>query len=311
MPNRSPTRPAPRRLATLAFCLASALLWHLNPADAATRNAAPKIWGKPPTTAVQGARYAFVPGASDANRDRLTFSIVNKPRWMWFNTRTGSLSGVPRWAQRNRTFSNIVIKVSDGKATVSLPAFSIRVVSGTSGGNHAPTISGTPPSTARVGQPYAFKPAAKDADGDRLTFSVAGKPGWAKFDTTNGALWGTPTSANVGKYGNIVIKVTDGKASASLSPFTLTVTTGTSNSVTLNWSSPTQNTDGTPLTNLAGYRVFYGQASRRYSKTVSLPAGARSVVVDGLSAGTWYFAIKSINTSGVLSGYSGEVRVVL
>jgi hypothetical protein len=312
MPNRSPSRPGLKRLATLAFCPTLLLVSMAVPIDAYAANAAPRIWGSPSTTATQGTTYTFRPNASDVNGDALRFSIVNKPRWMWFNTRTGKLSGTPKWAQRNRTFPDIVIKVSDGKATVALRAFSIRVGTSAGTGNRAPTITGTPASTARVGQPYAFKPTARDADGDRLTFSVVNKPAWAKFDTVDGTLWGTPTTSQVGAYRNVTIKVTDGRATAALAPFTVSVTTSATRSVTLSWTSPTHNTDGTRLTDLAGYRLYYGQTSREYTKSVNVPAAAtQSVVIEGLATGTWYFAIKSFNSQGVLSGFSGEVKAML
>jgi hypothetical protein len=278
------------------------------PVAAAAVNAAPKIWGQPATTAKRGVLYSFKPGASDADGDKLTFRIANKPGWMTFNTGTGRLSGTPGTYQVGKTWRDIVIKVNDGKATRSLPAFSIKVVAG----NRAPTISGSPPSTARVGQPYSFKPTARDADGDKLTFSIVNKPGWARFDASNGTLWGTPTAANLGKFANVTIKVTDGKATASLAPYTLTVSKSATRSVTLTWTSPTRNTDGTPITNLAGYRLHYGQASRSYTRSLNVPAAAtHSVVIEDLAAGTWYFAIRSVNSAGVTSALSREVRVTL
>ena len=42
--------------------------------------------------------------------------------------------------------------------------------------------------------------------------------------------------------------------------YTLTCTWGTG-SATVNWTAPTTNTDGTPLTNLAAFRVYYGTSS--------------------------------------------------
>ena len=79
--------------------------------------------------------------------------------------------------------------MSDGTATTSLPAFLITV----SQTNRAPTITGSPSSSATVGQVYAFRPSAADADGDRLTFSVQGKPAWAVFNSVDGSLAGSPT----------------------------------------------------------------------------------------------------------------------
>jgi hypothetical protein len=364
-------------------------------------NSPPRLWGNPPTTATPGVFYTFAPGASDPDGDPLHFSIVNKPRWMWFDTRTGRLNGHPKWAQRNRTFSDIVIKVSDGRTTTRLPAFSIKVgpyspgnsaptLSGTpprlapigqryyfkptasdrngdklrfsiankpawasfatatgaltgtptsknagkytgvtisvsdgktttslgpfridvtaSTANRAPTISGRPVTTAQISRPYAFKPSAVDADGDALTFSIAGKPAWARFDSTTGTLYGTPGADDVGRYSDIVIRVSDGTASTALAPFEIAVSSGATRSVTLNWSVPRRNTDGTTLTDLSGYRVSYGPASRNYSNSTHVGgATTTSVVIDGLASGSWYFAVQSINRDGVASEYSGEV----
>jgi hypothetical protein len=73
----------------------------------------------------------------------LTFSITNRPAWAAFNTTTGRLQGTPKPAG---TYSNIVIRVSDGRgASAQLPAFAITVGAAS---NAAPTISGTPATSA-------------------------------------------------------------------------------------------------------------------------------------------------------------------
>ncbi len=141
-----------------------------------------------------------------------------------------------------------MISVSDGSASASLAAFTITVQAA----NTPPVISGTPVTSATAGQPYSFKPTAQDANGDPLTFSIQNKPTWATFDTTNGTLYGTPAGA--GSFGNIVISVSDGKASASLAAFTITVAAAQTASVTVSWVPPTTNTDGTPVTALAGFK---------------------------------------------------------
>src|SRR5437870_3823233 len=80
----------------------------------------------------------------------------------------------------------------------------------------APKITGTPPTTATVGQAYSFTPTAKDPEGKTLTFSIRNKPSWATFSTSTGKLSGTPTAA--GTTSSIMIIVTDGVSSASLQP---------------------------------------------------------------------------------------------
>ena len=72
---------------------------------------------------------------------------------------------------------------------------------------------------------YSFQPTAYDANGDALTFSIANKPVWATFSSATGLLTGTPSSSQAGTYGSISIKVSDGKWSATLSSFSITVTT--------------------------------------------------------------------------------------
>jgi pectate lyase len=89
--------------------------------------------------------------------------------------------------------------------------------------NAAPVISGSPATTATVGSPYSFTPTAGDDDGDSLTFEIEHKPEWADFDTATGELSATPGFGDDGTYADIVISVTDGTATASLSPFTIAV----------------------------------------------------------------------------------------
>jgi len=228
-------------------------------------------------------------------------SITNAPSWATFSTTTGRLQGTPT-SSNVGTFSNIVIKVSDGQATAQLPAFSIAV-----GGaaNRPPVISGAPLTSVVQGTGYSFQPTASDPDGNPLTFSITNAPSWATFNTTTGRLQGTPTAANVGTYSNIVIKVSDGTASASLSAFNITVVAVAGGSATLTWTPPTMNTNGTPLTNLSGYRVYWGTAAGNYPNGVTLNnPGLTSYVVGNLAPGTYYFVVTALSSAGVESQFS-------
>lgn len=268
-------------------------------------NTAPKISGTPATSVTVGNVYSFKPTASDADGNSLGFSISNKPGWASFSTATGQLSGTPKSVM---TDTNIIIAVSDGKVTTKLPAFSI-AVKAASTTNSAPTISGTPLKAVSAGSAYSFTPTAKDANGDTLTFSIANKPAWASFSTSTGKLSGTPTSAQVGTYGSIAIKVSDGKVSASLASFSISVSAASSATgrATLSWTAPTRNTDGTSLTDLAGYRIYYGTGSSTLTKTITISnASVSTYVVEDLTAATWYFAVKSFNTKGVESVMSNK-----
>ena len=267
----------------------------------AAPNRAPTIVGTPVWSVVAGQTYTYTPSASDADGDPLTFSIQNRPAWATFSSSTGRLSGTPTSAQVG-TYGNIVISVSDGKASASLAPFSIEV---TAPPNRAPTITGQPAAAVTAGQAYSFTPTASDLDGDVLTFSIQNRPAWATFSPTTGRLSGTPTQA--GAYSNIVISVSDGKVSASLPAFAITVEQPATRSVTLSWQAPTQNEDGTPLTDLSGFEVHYGQAPGQYTQTLPLPSAAMtSVTIEDLSPATWYFAVKAVNASGAHSSFSNE-----
>ncbi len=278
------------------------------PADptAPVVNHPPTITGTPATSVTAGQAYDFTPTSSDPDGQALAFAVANRPAWAMFNTATGRLSGTPTSAG---TYSAIAIAVSDGTASASLAAFSITVLST----NQAPVISGAPVTSATAGRPYSFRPTAHDADGDPLAFSIQNKPAWATFDASSGTLYGTPASADVAAFASIVISASDGSASASLPAFDITVAAATTSSVTVSWVPPTTNTDGTPVTGLSGYRVFYGTASGQYGQSLSVPsAGVTSVVVEGLSSGTtWYFAAKAVTSSGVESDYSQEASKTL
>src|SRR5262245_61479616 len=123
--------------------------------------------------------------------------------------------------------------------------------------NAVPTISGAPQRSVVAGQPYSFSPAASDGDGDILTFGITGKPSWATFSAATGRLSGTPTSADIGSS-VVTIRVTDGAADAVLAAFTLSVVGTAAGSATITWMAPTLNTNGSALTNLAGYKLYWG-----------------------------------------------------
>ncbi|WP_250157985.1 Ig-like domain-containing protein [Vibrio alginolyticus] len=110
--------------------------------------------------------------------------------------------------------------VSDGELTSGVALVTITV----NNVNDAPVITGTPSAQVDEDSVYQFVPAALDNDpADTLTYLIANKPPWATFDKTTGALSGTPSNRYVGTYPGIVISVSDGSISSSLSAFSITV----------------------------------------------------------------------------------------
>ena len=176
-----------------------------------------------------------------------------------------------------------------------------------------PVISGRPRAYVLQGQIYSFVPSATATNGNTLTFSASGLPAWATFDTTNGRIRGTPTPADVGTYYNIVVSVSDGSARASLPAFSITVVAFATGSATISWLTPTENYDGSPLMNLAGFRVYWGAEGDTYTNTLTFTnPGLTAVVVDNLTPDTWLFAVTAINEHGVESSFSNvTVKTVL
>lgn len=180
-----------------------------------------------------------------------------------------------------------------------------------------PTIQGTAPTTATVGQAYSFQPQASGGAG-ALSFTVANKPAWAAFSASTGQLSGTPAATDVGTASSVEISVTDGASVVSLPAFNITVAaapasqTAAAGTVTLSWQPPTENTDGTPITTLAGYNIYYGTAPQTYTSTIKVSnPGLATYVVQSLPAGKYYFAVSAYDSSGAESDYSQEVSATV
>src|SRR5450631_275502 len=258
------------------------------------------ISGSPSKSVVVGHAWNFTPSVSGAAGTK-QFSIAQKPKWAIFYSTTGQLTGTPK-ASDVGTDAGIVISVSDGKTKASLTAFAI-VVSAA-----LPTIAGAPAKSVVAGQAYAFKPTATVAAGKTLSFSIAHKPAWASFSTSTGALGGRRAAANVGTYSNIGISASDGTTKVALPAFAITVTQIGTKSATLSWAAPTTNADGSALTNLAGYVIYYGTSKTALSHSITISSvGITTYVISNLGSSTYYFAILAYNASGVQSNLSNIV----
>jgi hypothetical protein len=190
---------------------------------------------------------------------------------------------------------------------------------GGSSANNAPTITGSPATQASIGSAYAVTPQATDADGDTLAFSIANKPAWAEFNTATGQLTGTPNAQD--STSDIVISVSDGKASASLPAFSITVGTASSGSpsaapsgpgVALSWDVPTRTEDGETLQDLAGYRIHYGTNQSAMVSSIEVQsAGSNAFTVQNLRPGTYYFAVRAVAANGSESKLSNVITRVV
>lgn len=261
-------------------------------------NRAPTITGVPSASINAGAPYSFQPSATDPDGDPIRFSIEGQPSWADFDPVTGALTGTPINDDVG-VYEGIVIRVNDGASSAVLPQFSISVVA-----MGRPQITGSPPARATVGQTYSFTPLASDPDedGNELGFSVRNLPKWARFDSALGRVYGVPTAADVGTYASIRISVTDSTHTVSLPDFSITVEAQSTGQATVSWLAPTENTDGSALTDLGGYVIFFGQtpADLVQARNVS-GIGATSLVIENLAQGTWYFQMIAFNVDNIES----------
>lgn len=128
--------------------------------------------------------------------------------------------------------------------------------------------------------------------------SCSASGGWSGARATGGSEWVGPIHAQT-TY-SLSCSGAGGSAVAMIS-------VAVNGTVTLNWQAPTQNVDGTPLTDLAGYRIHYGTTSRSYTQSVAVgTSGATSHALQ-LPSGTYYFAMTALDAQGNESAYSNEV----
>ena len=79
----------------------------------------------------------------------------------------------------------------------------------------------------------------------------------------------------------------------------------TTGSAILTWQPPALNTDGSPLADLAAFKVYWGTTQGTYSQSTKISnAAARTYTVSGLTKGTWYFVVTALNAQGLESPYS-------
>ena len=168
---------------------------------------------------------------------------------------------------------------------------------------------------ARIGVVAAHAITSDTNIADLLTDMAGIQVGSGSSTIKNFALPGDYRS----RLSNAILLVAGGSAAVSTTVNeisrnrTQSIDTGpVSGSVTLNWTRPTQNEDGTTLTDLDGYKIHWGTTSGSYPNSVTInDETATSFVVDNLSPGTYEFVATSFNTSGVESRYSAPATKVV
>lgn len=144
--------------------------------------------------------------------------------------------------------------------------------------------------------------AQGSANGSAATAAIDPGAAAATSTSTQGSATGTATGTSTGTSTGTT---TTGSTQTG-------VAQGTAGTVTLNWQPPTQNSDGSPLTSLAGYNIYYGTASQSYSQSIKVTnPGLSTYVVENLPAGKYYFAIAAVDSTGAQSSFSPEVAATV
>jgi hypothetical protein len=277
---------------------------------------------------VDGAVYAFRIPDGAMSTPSVSVSLAANPRTVnagestqltWSSSNATSCTASGGWGGSRGTSGTATVGPVNASTTFNLDcsntqgssrraSVQVEVVTTSTPSNRAPTISGSAPTTTVAGQAYLFQPMAGDADGDSLTFTIANRPSWASFNATTGVLSGTPTDGNVGTTSGIVISVSDGSITASLAAFSISVTASSATyGGTISWVPPTTTSDGSPLTDLAGYTIYYGTSSRQYTQSIRVGnPGISSYYIDGLAPGTYYFAVAGFDSASNESALSNE-----
>jgi hypothetical protein len=191
----------------------------------------------------------------------------------------------------------------------SLLAFGLAACGASEGSSSSGTASAASDSTSSVVSPSVGLVDRSSGTGTPSTVDTTATN--VAANTTQGAApvsSTTPTSSHT--------------AASTTTPATGTVPpTGTTpvpsnnpstGTVTLDWMPPTENTDGSVLSNLAGYTVYYGTSPGNLTQSLKITnPGLTAYTVSNLPSGTWYFAVTSYSSTGVESSRTGVVSTTI
>jgi len=220
-----------------------------------------------------------------------------KTFYVGISAATGAALGSP-------LMSTVLIYGNLGGGTVSLssPTYSVAQ----SAGSVTITVNRTNGSVGEACVFYATANATAVA-GTNYT-AKSGILSWANADTAPKS-FSIPISTASSLAGNKTLAVAIAGAEnvmlGSPASAIVTITPWYPGLATLSWTKPTSNTDGSPLTNLQGYKIYFGTSLTEMNRVIEI--GSPSTVaweIGNLSSATWYFAVLAYNTDGVESALS-------
>ncbi len=250
----------------------------------------------------EGTTFTGTLSAVDPDNDSLTYSIVSNPAHGTVNltsTAGGAYTYTPAPAFSGP--DSFTFQVNDGYLNSNIATVSCTV-----------TAVNAPPTAAdgiiniNEGTTFTGTLSAVDPDNDSLTYSIVSNPAHGTVNltgTAGGAYTYTPAPAFSGPD-SFTFRANDGALDSNIATVSVTVNapgTGTAQA-TFSWTANTE-------TNLAGYKIHYGTASRTYTQTdVIADKTATTHTVTNLTEGTtYYFAATAYDTDNFESDFSDEI----
>lgn len=185
-------------------------------------NSAPQITSTPNVSTVLGYEYQYDVLASDADSDPLAFAFVEAPVGMSLHPSLGTIRWTPSSDQLGE--ATVTLQVIDPDGRTDTQSFKLKV----SRFGGPPKITSIPPTHAAVGTGYLYSIAARDAEGDPLTYRLLAAPVGMTIVETTGIISWTPSLDQVGQQ-DVVLEVSDGIGGAATQAFAIRVGAGIPN----------------------------------------------------------------------------------
>lgn len=198
----------------------------------------------------------------------------------------------------------------------------VTVDDGTGGSTGDATTGGSPSITIEVTSPVRGEEMETPddsvilggtADSNHQIESVT----WAndrggQGNSSGGNSWKTSAIALQPGNNKITITAKDSSGASAWRSVLVKKDSGATGSITLSWEAPTTREDGSPLTDLSGYRIRYGRMSEIYDYEIEIDnPGIVTYVVEHLRPGKWYFVASAYDSSGLESDMSNEAAKVV
>jgi len=161
-------------------------------------------------TGAVGNAFSATLAATNPNTGTLSYSVTGAPSGL-----AASASGALSWASPVAGSYAFTAKVTDSYGYASTKSVTLTISGGST--NHAPTVTAASLSE-KAGAYFATRIAAKDADGDALTYSMSGAP--AGLSLASGMLSGSVTAK--GTY-HVTVTARDSHGATGSAVITLTI----------------------------------------------------------------------------------------